>query len=572
MQHAAGAGRARSRARGGAPSSTRRCPRARRRRPPARRARRRGGGCARPTRPYVVRWIPVGVAETIGLSREQPLRTLEGMDERERVGLHLALHGSPSLGPASLYSLTRDCHPDTRDPTLDDVQPVANEALDRFLTGLITALPIIGLFVVAWQVWADLLFWSDLIVFAIIYAAHRASASPSASTACSPTAPSRPTKGVRATLAILGSAAIEGPVISWVADHRKHHAFSDAPGDPHSPHVDHGHGLKGALRGLLHAHVGWLFIHTERGSHERYAPDLLADPTIRWVNKWFFAWAIGGLRRGVRARLADRRLPSHRSHRTVVGWGRAHAGPAPRDLLDQLAVPLLRAPPVRDEGRVAEPAVAGDPVLRRVVAQQPPRLPDLGRARHAPLADRHLGDGDPRCSRSWASPGTSCASAPNVRRSARCLEHRRRCARRSRAPFPSGRSASSCGTARPLASTDGGPTFSLRTPQALGHVLRSPGQLGVGRAYVSGALEVDDVEAALALLDTWSPPPIELARPRADRRRGRARRARCARSRTCPTPSCARAAAATASRATAARSATTTTSPTSSSSCSSASR
>ena len=77
------------------------------------------------------------------------------------------------------------------------------------------------------------------------------------------------------------------------------------------------------------------------------------------------------------------------------------------------------------------------------------------------------------------------------------------------APCRSGRSASSCGTARPLDSTDGGPTFSLRSPQALGHVLRSPGQLGVGRAYVSGALDVDDVEAALALLDSWSPPPVD---------------------------------------------------------------
>ena len=179
-------------------------------------------------------------------------------------------------------------------PGPEDVQPVANENLDRFLTGLITALPVIGLFVVAWQVWADWLFWSDLIVFAIVYVAtglgvtvgfhrlltHRAF---------------KTKRWVRAGFAILGSAAIEGPVISWVSDHRKHHAFSDAPGDPHSPHVDHGHGLKGALRGLLHAHVGWLFVHTERGSHERYAPDLLADPTIRWVNQWFFAWAIGGL-------------------------------------------------------------------------------------------------------------------------------------------------------------------------------------------------------------------------------------------------------------------------------------
>jgi len=179
-------------------------------------------------------------------------------------------------------------------PTADDVQPVANEALDRFLTGLVTAIPFIGLVVVAWQVWANLLFWSDLVVFAIVYVAtglgvtvgfHRLFTHRSF----------KARKGVRATFAILGSMAIEGPVISWVADHRKHHAFSDRPGDPHSPHVDHGHGLKGALRGLLHAHVGWLFIHTQRGRHERYAPDLLKDPTIRWINRYFFAWAVGGL-------------------------------------------------------------------------------------------------------------------------------------------------------------------------------------------------------------------------------------------------------------------------------------
>ena len=86
-----------------------------------------------------------------------------------------------------------------------------------------------------------------------------------------------------------------GPVISWVADHRKHHAFSDRAGDPHSPHVDHGSGLRGALRGLGHAHLGWLFIHTERGSRERYAPDLLADPVVSFVDRTFFVWAIGGL-------------------------------------------------------------------------------------------------------------------------------------------------------------------------------------------------------------------------------------------------------------------------------------
>ena len=58
--------------------------------------------------------------------------------------------------------------------------------------------------------------------------------------------------------------SVEGPVISWVADHRKHHAYSDRLGDPHSPHVDHGGGWRGALRGLAHAHVGWLFNHSQR--------------------------------------------------------------------------------------------------------------------------------------------------------------------------------------------------------------------------------------------------------------------------------------------------------------------
>jgi stearoyl-CoA desaturase (delta-9 desaturase) len=94
---------------------------------------------------------------------------------------------------------------------------------------------------------------------------------------------------------VLGSAAIEGPIISWVADHRKHHAFADVPGDPHSPHVDHGGGWTGALRGLAHAHVGWLFVHTQRGSKARFAPDLLADPTVRFVDRTFLVWSLGGL-------------------------------------------------------------------------------------------------------------------------------------------------------------------------------------------------------------------------------------------------------------------------------------
>ncbi|HXS45050.1 MAG TPA: fatty acid desaturase [Solirubrobacteraceae bacterium] len=176
----------------------------------------------------------------------------------------------------------------------DDVQPVANETLHRTLTGAITVIPFVGLGVAAWQAWNDLLHWHDLVVFAIVYAltglgvtvgfhrhfTHRSFKAHSV---------------VRATLAALGSAAIEGPVISWVADHRKHHAFSDEEGDPHSPHVGHGGGVGGALRGLFHAHMGWLFIHTQRGSKERYARDLMADPIVRFVDRTFVVWALGGL-------------------------------------------------------------------------------------------------------------------------------------------------------------------------------------------------------------------------------------------------------------------------------------
>jgi stearoyl-CoA desaturase (Delta-9 desaturase) len=126
----------------------------------------------------------------------------------------------------------------------DDIEPVANERRDRIITGIVTAVPILSLFFVGWQLWASLLGWNDIFVFLVLYLltglgvtvgfhrlfTHRAF---------------KTRRSIRAVLAILGSAAIEGPVISWVADHRKHHAFSDRDGDPHSPHVDHGRGGAG---------------------------------------------------------------------------------------------------------------------------------------------------------------------------------------------------------------------------------------------------------------------------------------------------------------------------------------
>jgi stearoyl-CoA desaturase (delta-9 desaturase) len=185
-------------------------------------------------------------------------------------------------------------HGGTRGSPATAVQPVANETADRIITGLVTFVPFALLFLAGWQAWSDALRWSDFVVFAIVYALtglgvtvgfHRLLTHRSFAT----------TPVVRGVFAALGSAAIEGPAISWVADHRKHHACSDKEGDPHSPHVGHGHGWKGALKGLFHAHIGWLFIHTQRGSKQRFAPDLLRDPVVSFVDRTFFVWAALGL-------------------------------------------------------------------------------------------------------------------------------------------------------------------------------------------------------------------------------------------------------------------------------------
>ena len=75
------------------------------------------------------------------------------------------------------------------------------------------------------------------------------------------------------------------------ADDRKHHAHTDQEGDPHSPHVGHGHGL----RGLVHAHIGWLFNEQGQADWKKYARDLYEDPNMRRIGRWFPLWALLGL-------------------------------------------------------------------------------------------------------------------------------------------------------------------------------------------------------------------------------------------------------------------------------------
>ncbi len=98
---------------------------------------------------------------------------------------------------------------------------------------------------------------------------------------------------LRAALVVAGSMAIQGPVTQWVADHRRHHAFSDRDGDPHSP-WRYGQTLGALTKGLFHAHIGWLFDRNQTNP-ARYAPDLLKDSVVRRTGAWFILWAFLGL-------------------------------------------------------------------------------------------------------------------------------------------------------------------------------------------------------------------------------------------------------------------------------------
>lgn len=101
-------------------------------------------------------------------------------------------------------------------------------------------------------------------------------------------------KPLKATLLILGSMAIQGPAITWAVDHRSHHANSDKEGDPHSPHHGFGGGIGGQLRGLLHAHVGWMFAHKQAHERARMARDLVEDRLVRFIDRTFLLWAVLG--------------------------------------------------------------------------------------------------------------------------------------------------------------------------------------------------------------------------------------------------------------------------------------
>jgi stearoyl-CoA desaturase (delta-9 desaturase) len=167
--------------------------------------------------------------------------------------------------------------------------------VDRIASGVVTAVPPIMVLIGMYFGWmGNLLNWQDILILAVCYVGIGAGVTVGfhrllthRSFKCH--------RLLRAGFAALGSAAAEGPVIDWVATHRKHHQFSDVDGDPHSPHVGHGSGWSGAFRGLVHAHIGWVFSDMEVADERRYAKDLIGDPLIKFVDRTFVLWVIAGL-------------------------------------------------------------------------------------------------------------------------------------------------------------------------------------------------------------------------------------------------------------------------------------
>ncbi|HWH43350.1 MAG TPA: acyl-CoA desaturase [Thermoleophilaceae bacterium] len=179
-------------------------------------------------------------------------------------------------------------------PRPAETVPVGNELSERVVRTIVLGVPPAALVAGGWLAWGGGLYWHDLVVLSTMYTLtglgitvgfHRLLTHRSFKT-------SRP---VRAVLAALGSMAVEGPVIEWVATHRKHHRYSDHPGDPHSPHLEERPGWRGALRGLIHAHVGWMFRGRDKANPARYAKDLLADRDMRLISRTFPLWVAAGL-------------------------------------------------------------------------------------------------------------------------------------------------------------------------------------------------------------------------------------------------------------------------------------
>jgi stearoyl-CoA desaturase (Delta-9 desaturase) len=177
--------------------------------------------------------------------------------------------------------------PDQRAPR-PDFEPEPSGTLERVLVGIFVGVPMLALLAAAPLAWGWGLGWHDIVIAVVFYylsglgismGFHRYFTHGSF----------KATRPFKIALAVAGTLALEGPVLTWVADHRRHHKYSDKEGDPHSP-WRYGTDWKALTKGLGFAHMGWMF-DPNKTSQEKFCPDWLADDDIRKVSK-LFPWLV----------------------------------------------------------------------------------------------------------------------------------------------------------------------------------------------------------------------------------------------------------------------------------------
>jgi stearoyl-CoA desaturase (Delta-9 desaturase) len=154
--------------------------------------------------------------------------------------------------------------------------------------------PLLGVLAAAVLLWDRMVGPADLVAFVVMYVVaglgvstgyHRLLAHRSFKTY-------RP---LRVFFASAGAMAGQGPPLIWTAHHRRHHRVADKPGDPHSPYLDEEPGIRGAIKGLWHAHLGWLFDKKLSSDPIRYCPDLARDKDMRVISRYFLAFVAAGI-------------------------------------------------------------------------------------------------------------------------------------------------------------------------------------------------------------------------------------------------------------------------------------
>ena len=193
---------------------------------------------------------------------------------------------------------------------------------------------------------------------------------------------------LRIALAVAGSLAIEGSPVQWVANHRRHHAFSDREGDPHSP-WRYGTNARALFKGLIHAHIGWM-LRRQLSNRARFAPDIAEDKDLRLVGRLFgpltaisllgpaaIGWLVTDSWQGALGAFfwAGIMRMALLHHITLVG---------------ELRLPRGRQAPLHQPRPRHQLLAPGDHLLRRELAQLPPRRPHLRPPRRPPRPDRPL--------------------------------------------------------------------------------------------------------------------------------------------------------------------------------------